>query len=227
MPTCRRLRVRQRGRRIAIPGNRRAREIQRAAGGVAGHLHVVRVGEVGDRSIFDRERRDVGARIRGQQLRHLVDDRRRNQRLVALHVHDDVGVGPAARRRDFGDAIACRRHACARSWPPPRRNRARRWRCARRRWRRCTSAAPRGARALVHPLQHGFAGQRQQRLARQARGIEARGNDDAESSFSAPAADRRGRAGARLPRASSARLRGAETPAVRRGTPAPARRAGT
>ena len=115
--------------------------------------------------------------MHSKQLRDLVDDGRRNQRLISLHVHDDIRVGPATRHRHFGDAVGtrdmgARGHGHIRAESPRGNRDALIVRCD----HHLGSAA--GACALVHPLQHGFARERQQRLARQSRGIETRRNDD-------------------------------------------------
>ena len=118
--------------------------------------------------------------MHAKQLRDLVDDRRRNHRLIALHVHDDVRVAPTTRRRHFGDSVGtrdmgARGHGHVRA-ESPRGNRDAFIVRGNHHLRRTA-----GTRALVHPLQHGFAGEWQQCLARQSRGIETRGNDDTKS----------------------------------------------
>ncbi|MNV76112.1 hypothetical protein D3C71_1694460 [compost metagenome] len=83
------------GKGIAGPGQRRSAERQGQAVLVTHHLDRVRV-EHGFR-FMDRlgQGGDTGFRMRRQVGRHLVDDHRRDQRLVALHVdHNGVSRQP-------------------------------------------------------------------------------------------------------------------------------------
>ncbi len=44
-----------------------------------------------------------------QQAGDLIDERRRNERLIALHVHDYVALGPLSNAGNFSDAVCARR----------------------------------------------------------------------------------------------------------------------
>ncbi len=90
-------------------GDRRTAEIQRAARRVHHDLHDVRIHELLDARERHAERGHVRIRVVLEQARDLIDQRRRDERLIALHVHDDVARGPAARARDLSDAIRARR----------------------------------------------------------------------------------------------------------------------
>ncbi len=166
--------------RVARPRNGRAAEIERVARGVAHDLHDVRIERLGgivDRMAGGRDRR-VGMRL--EQRGHRAHQRRLEQRLVALHVDDDLVVGQAQRAAASasrsvpvgwsarvmqrghavrGDGVATRASSVATT----------------------TRAAPLALRALGDAHDHRLAGDVGERLAGQARRRVARGNEDGEA----------------------------------------------
>ena len=88
--------------RIAGVRNGRAREVQREAAAIDDDLDDVRVGELGRVVDAPVERRHLTRRGRRERRDRLVDGARVEQRLVALHVDDDVAV---ERRGDLGEPI--------------------------------------------------------------------------------------------------------------------------
>jgi hypothetical protein len=94
-----------RGGRVTPPRNRRAAEIQRAAGVVGDHLHRIGVHECRNAGDARGQRGNGGGIMILQQLRHLADQLGRHQWLVALQVHHHVALAPARLRCHFGDAI--------------------------------------------------------------------------------------------------------------------------
>src|SRR5437879_8348155 len=94
-----------RRRTVAIPGNRRAAEVERPAGRIGHDLHRVGIEQLLHREDRGRERADgrLGARL--EERGDLRDERRGNERLVALDIDHDVLARPAACAGDLGDAI--------------------------------------------------------------------------------------------------------------------------
>src|SRR5580698_3583173 len=186
---------------IAIPRDGSATEVQGPALRVGHDLHGIRVQELFERFNRSRECRDVGPRVRFQQLRHLLDQGRRDQRLVALHVHDDLvrmprmlachlsdAIGPGSVRSGRHDDLGAERMTRAQDQVIVGSN------------QHVVSA--RGTRALVYPLHHRFAADGHERLAWETRRGVARGYDNTEHlayALSARAEDRRPRVVVLLP----------------------------
>lgn len=93
------------GEGVASPGQGRTTESQGQAVDVGGDLDHVRIEQRGD--LMDRlgQGSDGGLRVRRQVGRHLVDERRGDQRLVALDVDHDGIAGQAEPGSDFLQAI--------------------------------------------------------------------------------------------------------------------------
>src|SRR5580693_3190248 len=90
---------------ISIPWDGSPAEIQGPALPVGHDLHGIRVQELFQRLDRSREGRDIGPRVRFQQLRDLLDEGRRDERLVALYVHDDLIRMPRMFACNLSDAI--------------------------------------------------------------------------------------------------------------------------
>ena len=75
--------------------NQRAAEIQRQPLLIAHHLHCRRHRRIICSRKRRSQRRHRRLRMRGQGRRHLANQRRRQQRLVALHIDDDGVIRPA------------------------------------------------------------------------------------------------------------------------------------
>ena len=168
-------------RRVAVPGNRCARKY--SARPFTSQATFTLFGSARSLawSMRERERRDIGTRMAGEQLGHLVDDGRRNQRLIALHVHDDIGRRPSRAPSPPRRSGRCPTRACATSAttsaPKPRAALAMRSSSV----AMMTSAAREPcARSCTH-CSMVLAGQRQQHLAGQPRRVETGGNDDTEA----------------------------------------------
>src|ERR1019366_1641319 len=100
-------------------------------------------------------------------------------RLIALKVHDYVAVAPSLTARYLGNAIGA--GGMRRSRQPCLAAQLANELCDALVIRSDNDLLRTGASsALVHPLNHGLAGQGQQRLARQPGRAKARRNDDAE-----------------------------------------------
>ena len=89
------VRVRLLAEGIAMPGDRRPREIQGAPVAVEHHLADVGVEQIDAALDGLAQGGHAALRVGGQVLRHLVDHGGRDQRLVALHIDHDVVVGQA------------------------------------------------------------------------------------------------------------------------------------
>lgn len=167
------------GKRVAGPGQRRAAEGQRQAVLVAGHFH--RVGIENGFRLMDRlgQGGDAGFRMLRQVGGHLIDDHRRNQRLVALHIDHDGICCQAKLSSDLGQAISARFMVGT----------GQQYFGAERTAGFDDAGVVRGddhaagatfTRLLPHMLDHRLAGDRQQRLARQARGAQPGRNHHGE-----------------------------------------------
>ena len=86
---------------IAGVRNRGPRKVQRKAAAIDDHLHHVRIGQVRRiiEAVVEGRHRDRGV---GKRLDGLGDGAGVEQRLVPLHVHDDVAV---ERPRNFGQPV--------------------------------------------------------------------------------------------------------------------------
>ena len=151
-------------RGVAAMGDRRAGEVEREAPAVDDDLHPVRIGEVRRLgAVHQRGHRGLGGLLEGRD--DGVDHEALDQGLVALDVHHDV-VGEAAAR--LGEPVGAGRVVRA------RQQRSRPEAAAGLGDARVVGgdehvAEPlRPARALVHPLEHGQAGDRRQRLPGEA-----------------------------------------------------------
>ncbi len=168
-----------RRRTVAIPGNRRAAEVERPAGRIGHDLHRVGIEQLLHREDRGRERADgrLGARL--EERGDLRDERRGNERLIALDIDHDVLARPAACAGDLGDAIGA--GGVTRGGE-----------------HRLGAEGARGADdplivggdqhlarsrtlgTLVHPLHHGLARDRPQHLSGEPRRGMTRRNDDPE-----------------------------------------------
>src|SRR5690606_2337737 len=90
------------------PGQRRAAEVQRISRFVGYDLHRIRVEQFFTVRDLLEQRRYAGLRMLLQVVRHLIDGRRRNQRLVPLHIDDDLLLTQVETARNFLDAIGAR-----------------------------------------------------------------------------------------------------------------------
>ena len=146
-------------RAVAVPGNRRAAEIQRPPGASLTTFTTLGLSSSATDSIGAASVAMSAVGVRLQCLGHLADERGRHERLIALHVHHDLlGAQPRTRAtsamRSVPEAWA-RAVSCAAA---PKA-------CAALMIRSSsvaisTSARPRCAGTLVHPLQHRLAGDR-------------------------------------------------------------------
>ena len=165
--------------RIARPGNERAAEVQGHAARIEHDFHDVGVGEVGH--VVDRVGRRRHLRIAPvvEQRRDRVDERRVDQRFVALHVHDGVvAIEPQ-------DLARLRQPVAARCVVLPRQHSfdSVRLACIYDRYMVGGDNALRlrPGRLLRHAHDHRQARDIGQGLVRQARGREPRRNEDREA----------------------------------------------
>ena len=135
-----------------------------------------------------------------QQSGHLTNECWRNERLIALHIHNDVTFGPALFTGHFGDAIGSG-SMCGGGHDDFRVEGMSGTEDQRIVSSNQHIVGSRLARALIHPLQHRLSTDGHQDLARQSRRCVASGNDDTEHAepLSVPEEDRRRRAGAPPP----------------------------
>ncbi len=166
-------------KRVTRVRNRRAAEIERVAGAVEDDFHDVRIGELS--SVADRVAggRHLCVAMARQRHRNLADQRRLDQRLIALHVDDDSPGPQAPARGNLCNAVGpgfmvlagdhrCKSVSCDRLGDS--------------RMVGCHHDVRRaaGPRAFGDVHHHGLAVEVGERLARKPGGSVARGDDDHE-----------------------------------------------
>ena len=89
---------------IAIPGDRRTREIKRIAFSVQHNFHCIRIKGFFSTVNRRRQRRHTNLALR-QVFRHLTNNHRRDHRFIALHVHNNGIVAKTAFFNDFRQTL--------------------------------------------------------------------------------------------------------------------------
>ena len=164
------------GKCVACIGNRCAAEVKRVVVPVEHDLHYVGVRQLGSFSCRAARGRDCGVRAFGKLLGDGAYELRLDQRLVALHVDDDALRRIAAQGGNFSNAVGARRVIRA---GQHRRvtmllGRLRDSSMVCRYYDLCGTAC---AGLVGNPYHHRFAGDVEQRLARQPRRRVTRGDD--------------------------------------------------